>query len=77
MDASYGTSEAQKIVMFTKTFSLSPYTTFDNLLRAACVYWGLLFQNFGIYQLDDNPLKKPVNLSQEKERVLSYIDTIA
>ena len=56
--------------MFTKTFSLSPYTTFDHLLRAACSFWGVIYNDFAIYQLEDDPLKKPINVSHEEERVL-------
>lgn len=63
--------------MFTRTFSLSPFTTFDNLLRAACSFWGLIYHDFAIYFLDDDQAQKPINLSKEQERVLQYLDSYA
>ena len=56
--------------MFTKTFRLSPFTTFLDLLRASCSFWGVIMNDFAIYQLDEDPLKKPINLSNEKEKVI-------
>ena len=42
MDPDYGTDKLSKIALLTRTFSLSPFTTFDNLLRATCSHWGLI-----------------------------------
>ena len=69
-----GSEEESKIALFTRTFSLSPYTTFDTILRHACNYWGLILAEFSIFQLDDDT-GKPINLKDEPDRVLKFLET--
>ena len=62
--------------MFTKTFSLSPFTTFDNILRSTCILYGLIIEEFTIYQLDDDT-DQLIDLGKENTRVLTYLEAFA
>ena len=56
-----------------ETFRLSPQTTFDNILRSACTYWGVMLKDFAIYQIDTKT-GKPVDLSQETQPVGKFLE---
>jgi len=62
--------------MFTKTFRLSPYTSFDNILRSASAYWGLMLSSFSVYQFLEHK-DKPVDMSQMPIRVVHFLEAVA
>ena len=74
VDQTYGTDDRQLISMFTKTFSLSPQTTFDQLLRSACQFWGVIGTDFEIYQLVD---EEPIPLQASSDRVCVVLEELA
>jgi len=76
VDPTYGSDQKSKIAMFTKTFSLSPYTTFDNILRNTCIYWGVIKEDFSIYQIDDDT-GEPKDLFDEPEKVIKFLELYA
>ena len=63
--------------MLTKTFRLSPYSTFQMLKHHVCLYWGLLKDDFTLYQIDDDT-GKLINLMELDEgRILKYLEFYA
>ena len=76
MEAAYGSDKLSKIALLTRSFSLSPFTTFDNLLRSTCSHWGLIQTDFSIFQLEEDS-GKLIDLSTESQRVLKYLETYA
>ena len=60
-----------QIAIFTSTFSLSSFTTFDSILAKACHHWGLVRSNFAIYMVEGSQLK---NLSDENQKVGRWLE---
>ena len=54
MDPEFGKDgEESSISIFTKTFSLSAFTSFDTLRRTSCAYWGVPLNDFELYFVDE------------------------
>ena len=59
------------ITQFSSTFSLSTFTTFDNVRRVACAYWGVSVNEFELFSIDDR--NQATNLDKETVKILSYL----
>ena len=70
-------SREERITMLTKTFRLSPYSTFGTLFQKVCLYWGIMKDDFTLYQIDDDT-GKFINLMEiEESRILKYLEQYA
>mmetsp|Transcript_27283 Transcript_27283/g.36483 ORF Transcript_27283/g.36483 Transcript_27283/m.36483 type:complete len:93 (+) Transcript_27283:430-708(+) len=76
VDPNFGKDgEESQIAIFSSTFSLSPFTTFDTLRRNACSYWGLILNDFMLYFVDEKG--NISDLSIENGKVLRYLESYA
>ncbi len=79
VEANYGkVGTPSEIALFTRTFSLSAFTTFQMLGNAACNYYGLIKEEFSLFWLEENT-GNITNLSEQEQgtKVLSYLDLYA
>ena len=76
MDPEFGRDgEESQIATFTSTFSLSNTTNFDTLRRAACLYWGVMLNDFQLYFVDEKGGIQ--DLGQESGKIMRYLETYA
>lgn len=61
------------IAQYSSTFSLSAFTTFENVRRVACAYWGVSLSEFQLYFVDEK--KNITDLGQETVKVLRFLET--
>ena len=79
VDPNYGkTGTPSAIAIFTKTFSLSPGTTFEKLNSSACNYFGLIEQDFSLFWLDEESGKlTSFGEGEEGTKVLNFLEVYA
>ena len=64
----------ERISMVTRTFRVSPYSTFSTLFQKVCLYWGVLGEEFTLYQIDDDTGKLINMMEIEESRILKYLE---
>ena len=67
--------EESSIAQFSNTFSLSTFTSFVELRRSACAYWGVDIREFELFYADSG--NNLTNLTAESVKVLSFLETAA